>query len=419
MALDEQAQSSDDEDIGRAHIPTVNLSVDDPILRHNVSKPLPLGGPPGQVTIQSDFFFNKDLEYLRYGSKGSRPALSISKMNAAYYPDAGLEQMVPDQQRFYIDRHTSKGDRDAVRTHMRILSVVRIEFFSMYAYDYMKKIVLHRADLNGPVIAERDFKAVMFLDKYGVQMMMRFNEIHKFSDGTLQQIDEALDYTVKEYRINRMNPGLNTRFLTRKDVDRSKAFMFAIQKRLKTRRIFHNLESFVAVCSSLRSLKLKRTIESRAKRSSKIISLGYYFIMLAFSHTMKMKMEILLEPTSNKLLVANELMDAFGKPFEWVFDSLVHSFHALSALRCSSLRMASTTAKPCQGDSLEFYLITGSIYTDQQETVVLATLFNGSEQRHFCSFITNINFQESRRLQLLAKEMSIHNSMLTLQNRYR
>nr|GFA71625.1 hypothetical protein [Tanacetum cinerariifolium] len=126
MALDEQAQSSDDEDIGSAHIPKVNLRQDwwkpfeeeqpatpepawsirssdvpvltnnwasalampqapdwqcgDPILRHNVSKPLPLGGPPGQVTIQSDFFFNKDLEYLRYGSKGWRPALSISKM---------------------------------------------------------------------------------------------------------------------------------------------------------------------------------------------------------------------------------------------------------------------------------------------------------------------------------------------------
>nr|GEU35855.1 hypothetical protein [Tanacetum cinerariifolium] len=71
-------------------------SVDDPILRHNVSKPLPLGGPPGQVTIQSDFFFNKDLEYLRYGRRGHRPALSISKIKAAYYPDAGLEQMVSD-----------------------------------------------------------------------------------------------------------------------------------------------------------------------------------------------------------------------------------------------------------------------------------------------------------------------------------
>nr|GEZ82423.1 hypothetical protein [Tanacetum cinerariifolium] len=68
-------------------------SVDTSILRHNVSKPLPLGGPPGHVTIQSDFFFNKDLQYLRYGS---RPVLSISKLKAAYYLDVSLEQMVPD-----------------------------------------------------------------------------------------------------------------------------------------------------------------------------------------------------------------------------------------------------------------------------------------------------------------------------------
>nr|GFB15482.1 hypothetical protein [Tanacetum cinerariifolium] len=258
MAPDEQAQLSDNEDIGSAHIPTVNLRqgwwkpfeeerpatpepawsirssdvpvptnnwasalasnyplppedsllaqtsdiatfmdcVDDPILRNNVSKPLPLGGPPGQVTIQSDFFFNKDLEYLRYGSKGRRSALSVSKMMAAYYPDTGLEQMVPDQfwieeeckydiahwwfqrQRFYIDRHTSKGDRSAVRTHMRILSVVRIEVFSMYGYDYMKKIVLRRADFNEHIIAERDFKYLYpsdFEDMYLLNLQGHLN----------------------------------------------------------------------------------------------------------------------------------------------------------------------------------------------------------------------------------------------------
>nr|GEX94085.1 hypothetical protein [Tanacetum cinerariifolium] len=159
MAPDEQIPSFEDEDIENAHIPKVNLqqdwwkplvedrpatpkparsiplsnlpvptnnwafalastytpplensqlaqtechklltdSVDKSIIRHNVSKPLPLGGPPGQVTIQSDFFFNKDLKYLRYGNKGGRPALSISKMKVAYYLDVGLEQMVPDQ----------------------------------------------------------------------------------------------------------------------------------------------------------------------------------------------------------------------------------------------------------------------------------------------------------------------------------
>ncbi|GJY27465.1 hypothetical protein Tco_0403232 [Tanacetum coccineum] len=57
--------------------------VDESILRYNLSIPLPLGGAPGQVTIQSDFFFNKDLEYLQYGRKSGRPALSISKMKAA------------------------------------------------------------------------------------------------------------------------------------------------------------------------------------------------------------------------------------------------------------------------------------------------------------------------------------------------
>ncbi|GJZ13137.1 hypothetical protein Tco_0548367 [Tanacetum coccineum] len=33
------------------------------------------------------------------------------------------------------------------------------------------------------------------------------------------------------------------------------------------------------------------------------------------------------------------------------------------------MRTASTAAKPCQEDSSEFYLITGSIYTDQRGTV--------------------------------------------------
>nr|GEU53919.1 retrovirus-related Pol polyprotein from transposon TNT 1-94 [Tanacetum cinerariifolium] len=344
MALDEQAQLYDDEDIRNAYIPKVNLRQD----WHNVSKPLPLCGPPGQVTIQSDFFFNKDLEYLRYGSKGSRPALSISKMKAAYYPDVGLEQIVPDQM-WIEEEHTSEGDRRAVRTHIRILSVVSIEVFSMYGYDYMKKIVLRRMDLNEHVIAERDFKAVMFRDRYGVQMIMHFNEIYKFSDGMLQHVDEALDYRVKEFKINRMNPGLNI------------SVMDPVTHKFNPLATQVDIEK-VAVCSSLRSLKPKRTIESRAKRSSKIISLGHYSIMLSSSHTVKSKTDI-KSPTHYPCVG---------------FNSLVHSLRAFSTLRRSGLRTASTAAKPCQGESLEFYLITGSIYTDQQGTVVLATLFNES-----------------------------------------
>ncbi|GJX86851.1 hypothetical protein Tco_0337625 [Tanacetum coccineum] len=106
------------------------------------------------------------------------PALSISKMKAAYYPDVGLEQLVPDQ--FWIEEECK--------------------------YD------------------------IAAIDKYGVQMIMRFNEIHKFSDGTLQQIDEALDYRVKEFQINRTNPGMNTRFWSKKDVDRSRGLSISLSR---------------------------------------------------------------------------------------------------------------------------------------------------------------------------------------------
>ncbi|GJR27479.1 hypothetical protein Tco_1103711 [Tanacetum coccineum] len=60
----------------------------------NVSKPLPLGGPPGQVTIQIQYFFNKNLDYLVSGDKGRSLALSISKLKAAQYLDFELEELV-------------------------------------------------------------------------------------------------------------------------------------------------------------------------------------------------------------------------------------------------------------------------------------------------------------------------------------
>ncbi|GJU21521.1 hypothetical protein Tco_1154863 [Tanacetum coccineum] len=115
------------------------------ILR-NIYEPLPLGGPPGQVTIQPQFFFNKDLEYLLTGDKERKIALSISKLKAARYLDFGLEELVPSlwvesereydisavygithwwfrRKKLYINKHSESSDREAVRSQMRILSV--------------------------------------------------------------------------------------------------------------------------------------------------------------------------------------------------------------------------------------------------------------------------------------------------------
>nr|GEU36934.1 integrase, catalytic region, zinc finger, CCHC-type, peptidase aspartic, catalytic [Tanacetum cinerariifolium] len=113
---------------------------------------------------------------------GSSPALSISKMKASSYPDFGLELLMLEQmwiddvctydisakygishwwfnrQKFYIDRHDSLSRRKKVRSHMRILNVVRIKAYSIYGYDYLSEIVLRRADLQEHNISKKDFK---------------------------------------------------------------------------------------------------------------------------------------------------------------------------------------------------------------------------------------------------------------------
>nr|GEY18741.1 hypothetical protein [Tanacetum cinerariifolium] len=201
-------------------------------VRVDVNRPLPLGGPPCHVTIQTQLFLNKDLEYLRYGSKGNSLTLSISKMKAASYPDFGLELLVPEK--MWINDVCTYGIK--VRSHMRILSVIRIKAYSRYGYDYLSKIILQRADIQEHMISRKDFKnlypsgfkdlnllllqgyefrydytiiesprAVVFPVNNNERKIMRFNEIYKFSDGTLTWILEALAYRVKEFKIKRLN----------------------------------------------------------------------------------------------------------------------------------------------------------------------------------------------------------------------
>ncbi|GJW39049.1 hypothetical protein Tco_0064894 [Tanacetum coccineum] len=134
---------------------------------HDISKPLPLGGPPGQVTIQPQYFFNKDLEYLVSSDKERRHALSISKLKEAYHPDFGLEELVPS---LWIE----------IRFHMTILSVVSLNTYSRYGYTYMREIVLRRADYKEYKISEVDFKNLHpndFKDVYLVHLQGKLNHL--------------------------------------------------------------------------------------------------------------------------------------------------------------------------------------------------------------------------------------------------
>ncbi|GJR31148.1 hypothetical protein Tco_1107380 [Tanacetum coccineum] len=189
--------------------------------------------------------------------KERRNALSISKLTTASYLNFGLEELVPS---LWIE---SEQEYDVsagfVRSHMRILNVVSLQTYERYGYTFLKEIVLRIADYKEYKISEADFKnlhpndfedlkprAVIYRDRNDQKKMMREAEVHKLSDGTLTRILEKLDHMVKDFRLFKYNPGMEKRIWYKDDKRISKEFMWVIKRRLKIRRIFRSLESFVS-----------------------------------------------------------------------------------------------------------------------------------------------------------------------------
>ncbi|GJT28819.1 hypothetical protein Tco_0909094, partial [Tanacetum coccineum] len=75
-------------------------------------------------------------------------------------PAYGITHWWFSRKQFYINKHTEPSDRDAVRSHMRILSVLSIKTYERYGYNYLREIVLRRADYNEYKISEKDFKSL-------------------------------------------------------------------------------------------------------------------------------------------------------------------------------------------------------------------------------------------------------------------
>ncbi|GJV81688.1 hypothetical protein Tco_1517558 [Tanacetum coccineum] len=241
------------------------------ILR-DIYEPLPLGGPPGQVTIQPQFFFNKDLEYLLTGDKERKTALSISKLKAARYLDFGLEELIldansqcdpcPDFQKIRIQLL----ERDNSLPSYKEYKISEKDFKNLHPNDFedlyllniqdklnhlSKSDKIHQHQQSNMWTQREDYtivpkpRVVIYRDRNDQRKFMRLNEIHKFSDGTLTRVMEKLDHMVKDFHLLEYNKGMETRKWSEDDKRRSKDFISAIKKRLQIRRIFRSLESFV------------------------------------------------------------------------------------------------------------------------------------------------------------------------------
>nr|GFA22768.1 hypothetical protein [Tanacetum cinerariifolium] len=124
----------------------------------------------------------------------------------------------------------------------------RVEDLQLGVESYQKKLNLTRPDTyhfdlkrNEAYIAYSNPRGFIYQNKDKQNMLMRIDELHKFSDGTLIDVCTALDDRLKGIRMKYLPQSI----WRKSDKDRAAAMIQAIDKRLKTRRIMRSLERFV------------------------------------------------------------------------------------------------------------------------------------------------------------------------------
>nr|GEU60683.1 hypothetical protein [Tanacetum cinerariifolium] len=190
----------------------------------------------------------------------------------------------------------------------RIIAVARLTIMKKYEYGHLEEIEVRRDDQQLYTFKEGDFKRLRLQDIEDLLLLLVQQKLTNLT------IDERYDFNVAlRYREAALSEEVDAESgkvccQNRRDLPRDIALDSVEVLRDYTHfyRISHSelvgIEK-VAVCSSLRSLKLKCTFESRAKRSSINLIRTLIHYELSDTKVFTMMMEILLEPTSNKLSV--------------------------------------------------------------------------------------------------------------------
>ncbi|GJV61247.1 hypothetical protein Tco_1467347 [Tanacetum coccineum] len=267
---------------------------------HDLRKPLPLvPNSQGRHVIPFHHFINNDLEYLRGGESSRKYSTSITKTKGIshwgkkrrqFYAFATTRESARDvyskrriiavtkveivewQNYKHLDWITVRRDDDIlykfkegkltnlnveerlafnVSLRMFTRSVViqrRVEDLQLGVESYQKKLNLTKPDTYRSNLRRRDAytpysdpRGFIYENKDKKNRLMRIDELHKFSDGTLDDVRTALNDRLKGIRMEY----LPQTFWSQRDKANARAMIQAIDKRLKTRRIMRSLERFV------------------------------------------------------------------------------------------------------------------------------------------------------------------------------
>ncbi|GJT57068.1 hypothetical protein Tco_0992122, partial [Tanacetum coccineum] len=208
---------------------------------HDLNKPLPLiPNSRGRQVIPFDHFINNDLAYLSGGISSRKCTTSVMKTKAADYGHIKwIEDLVPNRMEFSRDVYSKR----------KIIAIIKHQIVEWHNYKHLDWITVRRDDeklytfkegdfnrfciqdiedmllllvqgkltnltveehlsfnvslqmFTRSIVIQRHAKDLQLGNKYKKNKLMRIDELHKFSDGTLNDIRTALNDHLKGIRI--------------------------------------------------------------------------------------------------------------------------------------------------------------------------------------------------------------------------
>nr|GEU80859.1 hypothetical protein [Tanacetum cinerariifolium] len=212
---------------------------------HNLLQPLPLIlDNRGRRVIPFEHFINNDLEYLRGGASSRKYTTSVTKTKAAVYGHIKwIEDLVPrDFKRLRLQdikdmllllvqgklSNLTVEERFTFNVSLRMFtrSIViqrRMEDLQLGVESYQKRLNLTKSDTYRSDLKRRE-------------ALMRIDELYKFSDGTLNDVRNALDDRLKGIRMRKvllMLEILSMRFFLKLNLSDHRSILTDLQGTLK------------------------------------------------------------------------------------------------------------------------------------------------------------------------------------------
>ncbi|GKF42742.1 hypothetical protein Tco_0126084 [Tanacetum coccineum] len=161
-----------------------------------MSKPLPLQGHPGHLTVAADYFFNNDLEYLKSSNLERTYTTSIMKTKEARYEIVGIEDMVPTLwSPTKVGSQLNKFSKHNVYSTKKILGVKSVSVKKLHGYGHLEEIVVKRADRQLYKFKEGDFIDLHLNDIEDMMLLAVQHKLFHLTDNDIVDFIKKLNIT--------------------------------------------------------------------------------------------------------------------------------------------------------------------------------------------------------------------------------